>query len=265
MNQGLGRGVSQPIAGKPARMGRASGYKMQAFAKTPQISSPSATTTRYSLYERICRCGLHIGSAQQRSRLVRQSDEFAGERSSGNGFPSSESVRLQQPLLPHPQEGWWSKTHSRSQKSESRPYETAVQDDYIKADPLANMVIFAESEIRLLSRPDSPPPQAVLEIRLWGSGLSIHGPPLRAVPGFPHFYEVHGCGSIPAETDGHLHPELPQRLAHFGQVGGRDSISQIRASQQLRVPRNQGQFCQERAVPQPTDFVPGNSYRLVKT
>ncbi len=92
MNQWLGSGVSQPIAGKPARMGRAYGYKMQAFTKTPQISSPSATTTRYSLFERIWRCGLHIGSAQQCSGLVRQSDEFAGESSSGKGFPSSEII-----------------------------------------------------------------------------------------------------------------------------------------------------------------------------
>ncbi len=36
---------------KPARMGRASGYIMRAFAKAPQISSPSATTTRSSLFE----------------------------------------------------------------------------------------------------------------------------------------------------------------------------------------------------------------------
>ncbi len=101
---------------------------------------------------------------------------FAGERSCGNGFPSSERVRLLQPLLPHPQEGWWSKTHSWSQTSESNPYETAVQDDYIEADPLANMprglVLFAGSERHLLSHPNSPPPQAVLEIRLRGSGLS---------------------------------------------------------------------------------------------
>ncbi len=32
--------------------------------------------------------------------------------------------------------------------------------------------------------------------------------------------------------------------------------------QPLRVPRTQGQFCQERAAPQPIYFVPGNSYRL---
>ncbi len=76
--------------------------------------------------------------------------ELVGERSRRNGFPSSERVRLLQPLLLHPQEGWWSKTHSRFQTSESRPYETAVQDDYIEADHLANMprglVLFARSE-----------------------------------------------------------------------------------------------------------------------
>ncbi len=32
---------------------------------------------------------------------------------------------------------------------------------------------------------------------------------------------------IPSETDGNPHPKLPPRLAHFGPVGGRASISQI--------------------------------------
>ncbi len=53
-----------------------------------------------------------------------------------------------------------------------------------------------------------------------------------------------------------------RRLAHFGPVGRWASISQICAPQPLREPRTQGKFCQERAVPQPTNFVPGNSYRL---
>ncbi len=42
-------------------------------------------------------------------------------------------------------------------------------------------------------------------------------------------------------------------------LGGRASISQIRAPQPHRVSRTQGQFCYKRAVPQPTNFVPGNS------
>ncbi len=59
--------------------------------------------------------------------------------------------------------------------------------------------------MRLLSRPDSPPPQAVLEIRIQGSGLSIHGPSLWTVPSSPHFYKVHVCGYFPAETAGNPH------------------------------------------------------------
>ncbi len=84
---------------------------------------------------------------------------------------------------------------------------------------------------------------------LWGSGLSIHGPSLWAIPSSPHFYEVHGCGSFSAEPAGNLHLELPWRLAHPGPVKGRASISQIRAPQPLRMPRTQGQSCQEHASP----------------
>ncbi len=43
--------LPQPMGGKPARMGGAYGYIMRAFAKAPQISSPSAITTRSFLYE----------------------------------------------------------------------------------------------------------------------------------------------------------------------------------------------------------------------
>ncbi len=39
------------MGGKPTRMGGASGYIMRAFAKAPQISSPSAMTTRSTPYE----------------------------------------------------------------------------------------------------------------------------------------------------------------------------------------------------------------------
>ncbi len=124
------------------------------------------------------------------------------------------------------------------------------------------LVLLARFVRCLHLHPDSPTPQAVLEIRLRGSGLLIHSPSLWAVPGSLDFYEVHRCGSFPAETDGNPHPELPRLLAPFCPVGGRASISQIRAPQPLRVPRTKGPFCQECAVPQPTNLIPGNSYRL---
>ncbi len=64
------------------------------------------------------------------------------------------------------------------------------------------------------------------------------------------------------KTDGNPHAELPRQLANFGSVRGQASISQIHTPQPLRVPRKQGQFCQERAIPQPMNLNPGNSYRL---
>ncbi len=99
-----------------------------------------------------------------------------------------------------------------SQMPESRPHETAVQDDHAEADPLADshrgLVLFSGPERRILSHPDSPPSQTILEIRLRGSGLPVHGPTLWAVSGPPYFYEVHGRGNFPSETDGHS--QLPR-------------------------------------------------------
>ncbi len=175
--------------------------------------------------------GLHIGSAQHHSRPARRCDEFSGERSRGNGFPSSERVRLPQSLLPRPQEGWWSKAHPRSQTSESRPYEMAVQDDYIEEDPLANMprglVLFARSERRLLWHPYSPPPQYLRFLRFAFEGVAyqytVHPFGLSLAP--HTFTKSMDVVLSPAETDGNSHPELPRRLAHFGLVGGWASIS----------------------------------------
>ncbi len=235
-NTSTPRHMSRGLAGHPRSVRLGSGDN-----KTRLHHSICSQTPAVS-----CR-GLHISSAQHGSRPLHRSDELAGERSRGNSSPSSEWVRLLQPLLPRPQDGWGSKAHSKSQTSESRPYEMAIQYDHIETDPFASiprgLVIFTGSERRLFSHSDSPIPQVVLEIRLWGSGLSIHGPSLWAVPSSPHFYEVHGCGSFSAETAGNQHLQLPRRLAHPGPVGGWASISQICAPQPRRVPRTQGQFC----------------------
>ncbi len=173
-NYSTPRHMGRGLAGHPRRVKLGTGDNTTRLYTSIRSMTPT-------IWQRV----LHIDSAQQSSHPACQSDEFAGKRSRGTAFPSSERVKLLQPLLPRPQERWWSKTHSRSQTSESRPY------NYINADPLSNM------------------PR-----HIW------------AVPGSPHFYEVHGCGSFPAETDGNTHPELPRWLAHFGTVGGWASISQ---------------------------------------
>ncbi len=212
------------------------------------------------------RRGLHLGAGRERSRSALRGDDAAGKRSHRNGFSSFERVRLLQPLLPRPQKGWRPPAHPRSQTPESRPHETAVQDDHAEADPLTDshrgLVLFSGPERRILSHPDSPPSQTILEIRLRGSGLPVHGPTLWAVSGPPFFYEVHGRGSFPSETDGNPHSQLPRRLAHSGPVRGGTIFTQNPHPQPLRAPGAQGQFRQKCTVSQPTNIVPGYSSGL---
>ncbi len=212
------------------------------------------------------RRGLHLGAGRERSRSALRGDDVAGKWSHRNGPSSSERVRLLQSSLPRPQKGWRPPAHPRSQMPESCPHEMAVQDDHAEADPLADshrgLVLFSGPERRILSHPDSPPSQTILEICLRGSGLPVHGPTLWTVCGPPYFYEVHGRGSFPSKTDGNPHSQLPRRLAHSGPVRGGATFAQNPPPQPLRAPGAQGQFRQERTVSQPTSVVPGNSSGL---
>ncbi len=134
----------------------------------------------------ILRRGSHLSAEQGHSRPALRGDGLTGKRGHRADPTSSERVRLLQPLLPRPQKGWWPPTHPRSQAPEPRPHETP-----------RGLVLFFGSERRLLSHPGSPPSQTILEIRLRGGGISIHGPALRTVPGSSHFYEVHrSCCAI---------------------------------------------------------------------
>ncbi len=68
---------------KPARMGGVYGYIICAFAKAPQISSPSAATTRSSLYEtRSLSCW-----TSHRSRFRHLSRQPAAPAASGPRIP----------------------------------------------------------------------------------------------------------------------------------------------------------------------------------
>ncbi len=126
------------------------------------------------------------------------------------------------------------------------------------------LVHVAASERCVLSHLGSPPSQTILEIRIRRGGISIQGPAVWAIPCSPHFYMMHGCSSLPSATDGNPHTQLPQRLAHSDPVTGSFNIAQDPPPQPLRLPWAQAQLCQEHTVTQPTDFVPGYSYRLVQ-
>ncbi len=123
----------------------------------------------------------------------------------------------------------------------------------------SGLVHVTGSERCVLSHPGNP---GIHEIRIRSWGISIQGPAVWAIPGSPHFYTMHGCGSLPSAKDGNPHTQLPRRLAHSSPVAGGFNIAQNSPPQPLRLPGAQGQLCQEHAVTQPTSFVPGHSYWL---
>ncbi len=213
-------------------------------------------------------CARFHSAQRVRSSPPHRGDESAGKRSHRNRSSSPERVRLLQPLLPRPQKRRQPVTYSRSQTPELRHDEKVVQDDHFETDPPANMprglVHVAGSERRVLSHPGSPLSQTILEIRIRRGGISIQGPAVWAIPGSPHFYTMHGYGSLPSATDGNPHTQLPRRLAHSGPVADGFIIAQD-PPQPLRLPGAKGQLCQEHTVTQPMSFVPGYSYRLQMT
>ncbi len=85
----------------------------------------------------------------------------------------------------------------------------SFKDDHFETDPLTNMprglVYVTGSKRRILSHPDSPPSQMILEICIRRGGLSIPGCAVWAVPGSPHFYTMHGCGSLPSFKEDTAH------------------------------------------------------------
>ncbi len=65
-----------------------------------------------------------------------------------------------------------------------------------------------------LSCLDPPATQAIPVIRVRGSGISVQGPALRAVPVASRLQQSRGGGPCPPEGTGCAHSQLPRRLAH---------------------------------------------------
>lgn len=68
----------------------------------------------------------------------------------------------------------------------------AIQNVNFETNPCADLhrVLVYISKTRLLSHPDSPPLQTVLEIRIRGGGLPIYSPSIRTLSGSAYLYEA---------------------------------------------------------------------------
>ncbi len=142
----------------------------------------------------------------------------AGEGCDRTGPSSRYEVGVLQPLLHCAQEKRWVTTDLGSTSFEPCTSQAAVQDDdaetHFRVRPSPRLVCSDRPEGRVLSCLDPPATQAISAIRIRGSGISVKGPALRAVPVTSCLHQSHGGGPCSPERTGCAHPQLPRRLAH---------------------------------------------------
>ncbi len=80
--------------------------------------------------------------------------------------------------------------------------------------PSPRLVCSDRPEGCVLSCLDPPATQAIPAIRVRGSGISVQGPALRAVPVASCLHQSRGGGPCSPERTRGAHPQLPRRLAH---------------------------------------------------
>ncbi len=96
--------------------------------------------------------------------------------------------------------------------------QAAVQDvdaeTHFWVRPSPRLVCSDRPEGRVLSCLNPPATQAIPAIRVRGSGISVQGPALRAVPVASRLHQCRGGGPCPPERTGCAHSQLPRRMAH---------------------------------------------------
>ncbi len=80
--------------------------------------------------------------------------------------------------------------------------------------PSPRLVCSNRPEGRVLSCLEPPATQAIPAFRVRGTGVSVQGPALRAVPVASRLHQSRGGGPCPPERTRCAHSQLPQRLAH---------------------------------------------------
>ncbi len=142
----------------------------------------------------------------------------AGEGCDRTGPSSRYEVGVLQPLLHCAQEKRWVTTDLGSASFEPCTSQAAIQDDdaetHSRVHPSPRLVCSDRPEGRVLSCLDPPATQAIPAIRVRGSGISVQGPALRAVPVASCLHQSRGGGPCSPERTGCAHPQLPRRLAH---------------------------------------------------
>ncbi len=178
-------------------------------SRPPQIRGVLATTVRSEDAQVLC--------AEVMKLLKKEAIEIVSPAQSESGFYSCYFFVPKKRRRPA--------TYSRSQTPELRPGEKVVQDDHFET--ILSQICLGDW-FMLLDLKDAnfhiqvaPHHRRFLRFAFEGVAYQYKVLPF----GLSHFYTMHGCGSLPSETDGNPHTQLPQRLAHSGPVAGAFGIT----------------------------------------
>ncbi len=94
------------------------------------------------------------------------------------------------------------------------PFKMLTQKRIFGMRPSLRLVCSDRPEGRVLSCLDPPTTQAIPAFRVRGTGVSVQGPALRAVPVASRLHQSRGGGPCPPERTRCAHSQLPRRLAH---------------------------------------------------
>ncbi len=111
----------------------------------------------------------------------------------------------------------WSSTNTGSASLEPGPARAPIQD----VDAKAHDQMHPAPRLVCSDRPscfDPSTTQTFPTVCVWGSGMAVQGPPLRALPVSPCLHEGRRGSPCPVTGSGRQDPQLSQRLAHSGLV-----------------------------------------------
>ncbi len=163
-------------------------------------------------------CPLHFSESCRCPCPVCGNRSPAGEGCDRTGPSSRYEVGVLQPLLHCAQEKRWVTTDLGSASFEPCTSQAAVQnvdaETHFRVRPSPRLVCSDRPEGCVLSCLDPPATQAIPAIRVRGSGISVQGPALRAVPVASCLHQSRGGGPCSPERTRGAHPQLLRRLAH---------------------------------------------------
>ncbi len=203
----------------------AAGTVSRSLASAPQSVSVAPTDHQTRLCDSVRPASpqvqghpVHFSQTRRCSCLACGNRSPTGEGRDRAGPSSRYEVGVVQPLLHCAQERWWVTTDLGSASFEPCTSQAAVQDvdaeTHFWMRPSPRLVCSDRPEGRVFSCLDPPTTQAIPAFRVRGTGLSVQGPALRAVPVASRLHQSRGGGPCPPERTRCAHSQLPRWLAH---------------------------------------------------